>query len=264
VPPEGFAEALDATIRLACVGLVLTGLELFFDRRAFDSEGPFSPTVFASLRGHIAGSWTVGSGFVAMVASTQVLAAIFLIAVGPFPVVGRIALCIGVTTSMILRWRRAIGGDGAEQLTVIVLVVGAAALVPLPGSARVFLAVAFIAAQTLLAYVTAGLSKLVSPVWRSGTALPAILGTTSHGQEWAARMLHDHPRISMGLTWSVIFLEVMFPLLLLGPLPLAFAVLAASLLFHIGCALLMGLNSFVWAFPATYPCLLAARAQLVG
>src|SRR5262245_63328048 len=101
-------------------------------------------------------------------------------------------------------------------------------------------------------------------MWRSGTALSAILGTASHGQEWAARTLRDHPRISMGLTWSVILLEVMFPLLLVGPLPLAFAVLTAGLLFHIGCAVLMGLNSFVWAFPATYPCLLVARAQLVG
>jgi hypothetical protein len=101
-------------------------------------------------------------------------------------------------------------------------------------------------------------------MWRNGSALPAILATSGHGNAWAARTLQQFPRISIGLTWSVILLEVLFPLLLLGPRPLAVIAVAGGLAFHIGCAVLMGLNSFVWAFPATYPCLLSVRAQLVA
>ena len=37
-----------------------------------------------------------------------------------------------------------------------------------------------------------------------------------------------------------------------------------GLTFHVGCAALMGLNSFAWAFPATYTCLFAIRAYLLG
>ncbi|HEY7494630.1 MAG TPA: hypothetical protein VIH59_26460 [Candidatus Tectomicrobia bacterium] len=260
---EGFADALEVGIRIASVGLVLTALELFSDRRAFGQQGPFSPAVFASLGGRPAPFWIARPVSVAIVACLQVVMAVILIVIGPFPLIGRIALVTATATSMTLRWRRTIGGDGAEQLTIIVLIAALAALVPTPREERLAYAAIFVAAQAALAYVTAGLSKLVSPVWRNGTALPAILATAGHGQAWAARTLQDCPKISIGLTWGVIILEILFPVLLLGPRPLAVATLGAGLAFHIGCAVLMGLNSFVWAFPATYPCLLSVRAHLL-
>ena len=40
------------------------------------------------------------------------------------------------------------------------------------------------------------------------------------------------------------------------------AFLVIGLAFHLGCAVLMGLNSFLWAFPAAYPCVLASREIL--
>ena len=46
------------------------------------------------------------------------------------------------------------------------------------------------------------------------------------------------------------------------PRPLALAVLAAALVFHAGNAAIMGLNTFVWAFAATYPAILWLHAAV--
>lgn len=44
----------------------------------------------------------------------------------------------------------------------------------------------------------------------------------------------------------------------------AIPMFGVGLMFHLGCAGLMGLTSFVWAFPATCACVLAARASLTS
>jgi hypothetical protein len=38
--------------------------------------------------------------------------------------------------------------------------------------------------------------------------------------------------------------------------------LAVGLSFHVGCAVSMGLNNFLLAFPATFPCVLVGSAWL--
>jgi hypothetical protein len=68
----------------------------------------------------------------------------------------------------------------------------------------------------------------------------------------------------MVLGWSVMLFEAVFPALLLAPYPVALAAAMVGVGFHVGCAVLMGLNSFPWAFPATYLCLFAVRAHLMG
>lgn len=163
-----------------------------------------------------------------------------------------------------IRRRKIIDGDGAEQMTDIVLISAALALLPVPSDARITLAVIFIAAQAVLSYFTAGVAKLISPIWRSGGALPAILGTYGHGLATVSRIMTSRPAVGFVLGWAVILFEVSFPLVLLAPSSVAIAVLGIGLTFHLVSAVLMGLNSFLWPFPATYACVLAARASLAG
>ena len=93
--------------------------------------------------------------------------------------------------------------------------------------------------------------------------MPGILATYGHGHAWAATMLKAHPTVGKVLGWGVMLFEVLFPLLLLGPYAVALTAALVGVSFHIGCAVLMGLNSFPWAFPATYICLFAVRAYLL-
>jgi hypothetical protein len=257
------ADALDLAVRIVSVGLSISALEHYADRHAFGRAGPFSRAVFDALRGS-ASPLLARPALVGPLALAKLAAACTLIATGPFSPTGRAALALLALTAMTLRWRRAIGGDGAEQLSIIIVVAALAAALPVPGEQRIVFATAFVSAQAVLAYVTAGLSKIVSPLWRNGSALPAILATSSHGQARAAAVLGAHPRIGLAMTWGVMLFEILFPLLLLGPDWLASFTLAAGVAFHLGCAVLMGLNSFLWAFPATYVCLLSTRADVLA
>ena len=179
-----------------------------------------------------------------------------------FSSAGRLALLVLFVAMMMIRWRRHAGGDGAEQMAALVLLATLLAVVPVAAEGRVAIAAVFIAAQASLSYVAAGIAKLVSPMWRSGVALPAILSTDGHGHPWAAAQLRRHPKLAFLASWTVIAFECLFPVLLLGPSWWRLSVLSVGLGFHVACAALMGLNSFLWMFPATYPCVLAAAAMV--
>jgi hypothetical protein len=251
-------DALDVTVRLVAVGLAMTGAELIVDRAAFGRTGPFGPQVFAALRGGPP-SLVNGSRAISVIATAQLLAAILLVAFGPLLLIGRWSLVALLATTTLIRRRRIVGGDGAEQMTDIVLISAALAVLPVPGDARITLAVIFIAAQALLSYFTAGIAKLISPIWRSGDALPAILGTYNHGLASVSHIMESRPAIAFVLGWSVIVFEILFPLILIAPPSVAIVVLGAGVTLHAGCAVLMGLNSFMWAFPATYACVWVIR-----
>jgi hypothetical protein len=53
------------------------------------------------------------------------------------------------------------------------------------------------------------------------------------------------------ITW-----ESTFPLVLIVPRPVAYAMVASGVLFHLSNGFLMGLNDFFWLFVAAYPALL--------
>jgi hypothetical protein len=163
---------------------------------------------------------------------------------------------------MAVRWRRHAGGDGAEQMSLLVLLATCLAVLPHPSNNRLGIVVFFVAAQVCLSYATAGIAKLFSETWRSGKALPAIFMTDNYGHPRMAALLAKHPALAWLLSWTVIAYECLFPLALLTSGWTLIAVLSVGVAFHISCAVTMGLNGFLWAFPATYPCVVAATAQL--
>jgi hypothetical protein len=88
-----------------------------------------------------------------------------------------------------------------------------------------------------------------------------VLNTASYGRRGVARMLGDAPRLARLLNWSVVAFECAFPIALIAGGRVALAFFAGGLLMHVGIALCMGLNSFLWAFVATYPAVLYAAAS---
>ena len=194
----------------------------------------------------------------------QALSSAILVIVGPFASLGQAATVTCVVSRGLVRWRRLLGGDGAEQMTSLALVAAMLAVVPVPSPGRISLAVAFIGGQLMLSYVTAGIAKLASPVWRAGSALPVIMATEFHGDPSATSVFRRFPRLAAALGWVVILFECLFPLVLFGPAWLTVSWLVVGLAFHVGCAVTMGLNNFLLAFPAAYPCVLVIRGWLSG
>jgi hypothetical protein len=117
------------------------------------------------------------------------------------------------------------------------------------------LALAFIAAQLLLSYITSGIAKLLSPIWRSGAAVSLIVRTQSYGHRDAYRWI-ERLHLSGPVSRGTILLEIIGPLLVLGGPRTTMIFIGFGVMFHLGNAIIMGLNSFVWSFTACFPAVL--------
>jgi hypothetical protein len=149
------------------------------------------------------------------------------------------------------------GKDGSDQMLLVILVGFLVAQIGhLSGNEILMRAgIWFIAIDVSIAYLTAGIAKLYGENWRKGEALRQILSTRTYGS-LVARRLMANDAVARSLNWLVIGFEIGFPLsLTLYPVG-TFSMLGLGLLFHIGIAFMMGLNTFLWSFVATYPAII--------
>lgn len=253
--------ALDVSCRLVAVGILIGAFEQWSVREQFRPGGSLFT---AAYRASSVRRWVSRRHTLALLVGAQVVTALMVIAAGVRTVWGWGALCVLTMAFIGLRWYRRVGGDGADQMASIVLIATVLVAPAFPGDVRLALGVGFIAAQAVLAYSTSGIAKLISPVWRDGTGLAGILSTVDHGTPALGQWLAPHPAFSKLASWGTITFECAFILVLVLPPPAAAALLVAGLIFHAACAVLMGLNSFLWAFPATYPCLWVAAGMIRG
>lgn len=167
-----------------------------------------------------------------------------------------------VLNNLVFTWRRGLyGDDGSDQMNAILLIT--IFLCVGPHSTPTILAIGlwFLALQACLSYTAAGIAKLVSPIWRNGDAVFQIFNTASYGLKPVAAVLEHRRWLNLTLCWSVILIETLFPLCLILPEPWNWGFLAWGLTFHVLCGVIMGLNSFVWAFVATYPAIIHVSSQ---
>jgi hypothetical protein len=144
------------------------------------------------------------------------------------------------------------GLDGSDHMNLVLL--GSTAMAQLVGTQVCgHLALCFVAAQLVLAYVTAGVAKAFGWQWRRGSAVGRVLRTTSFGSPAFAAMLRRRPLTGKLLTWTVVLYEVFFPVAFIGPRWVCIAMLCGGVLMHSAIAVLMGLNGFLWSFVACYP-----------
>jgi hypothetical protein len=145
------------------------------------------------------------------------------------------------------------GNDGSDQITLIIAVAVLLACIAPADSLAQRACLAFIAAQLLLSYVTAGASKLAGSTWRKGTAMADIASTHSYGSPAISRMLVRHPFVGRLGSWGTIAFELSMPGVLFLPSVAAPLLLCVAIGFHVAVAAVMGLNSFIPAFIAGYP-----------
>lgn len=105
---------------------------------------------------------------------------------------------------------------------------------------------AAIVIQIGVVYLSTGLFKLLeSPPWRGGTAVALALQDVSVSPLGAA--LRAHPSLTAGLTWAVLAIELLAPLLLFAPVRrghLRAAAVLALLALHLGIALTLQVGLF--------------------
>ena len=260
---------------IAAIGLVVDALEVLVARAAYTEGGIYS---FALLRSgqrfFVRGPGVrpfgglLGYPGVLTLPLVQLAAAAELLTLPLQDATtqrwaGAAACAVALGARMLFYARNVFGQDGSDQMLLVVL--SAACAAHLAGSApaaTVF--VLYAAGQLVLAYGTSGIAKAISPTWRSGRAIPGITRTIGYGSPRLGTWLEAQPLVARLLCWSVIVFECGAPLLLLGGRDGALALIALGLCFHVGVALTMGLNVFLWSFAATYPAVLLLGDRIGG
>jgi hypothetical protein len=177
--------------------------------------------------------------------------------------IGWILLCLlglSLLTSSLITYY---GSDGSDQMTLLIIITLVICYLPGLGSPKLAeIGLWFIGLQACLSYMVAGIAKLVSSEWRASTAIKDVFSTKTYGSKKATMFLQKYPAANGFLCWNVMIMEALFPLCLFLPWQYAMIFLCWGFIFHFFTAVIMGLNSFFWAFMATYPALYFINHQM--
>lgn len=262
------AEVYRAVLAIAGLGLLVSAAEYWVRADAFEPTGPYAwrvlslrrdvPEAFGALVSRLPARATIRA-----LMALRVAALLAAVVSHPGEATFTAATGLLVASEALLSWRRtSLGADGADQMTALILVTTFVCAGIAPTEFTLTAGLWFIAAQGCFSYLAAGVAKLVSPTWRSGVAVGLILNTGAYGTPGVASLLASRTWLSSVMSWSAMTLETLFPIALVAPEPVRWTVLAAGALFHLQCAVIMGLNTFLWAFIATYPAIIYAAMQL--
>jgi len=143
--------------------------------------------------------------------------------------------------------------DGGYQMSIMVLLgTSLGSLWGLDSKLAQF-GLFFIGAQLAACYMISGVTKLVSPIWRRSYAMNAVFATKTYGHPFIYNLISRSPWIGRFATWSVILFEILFFTVFFFNPWMSFLFLFMGFLFHLGNAIFMGLNDFLFAFLAAYP-----------
>lgn len=174
----------------------------------------------------------------------------------------RIFILLLLVSTYLAYYRNIFGQDGSDQMFTIVITCTAIIFLFRENSFIVNLSIYFIAFQVTLAYFVAGVSKTFGESWRKGTAIYGITNTLSFGSSTFVNILHKNKYLSILMTWIVISWEIAFPIVFIGNSYIVVIMLVIGLVFHLMNSEIMGLNSFFFAFLATYPSLIYSIHQI--
>jgi hypothetical protein len=248
---------------IGAVAVLIDSSETLWSRTSLSSTGIFAPRVVRNGRSLTAAmarsrafSWVFDYPSVLVLPVLQLVAALVVLVAVFSDLGGQQRTVIGVASGAIVLarvlfyGRNALGLDGSDQMLLIVF---ASVCVASLSADAAPVALCFAAAQVVLCYTASGIAKAISPAWRGGTALVGITGTLSYGNAGVSRLLTAHRSLAWASCWGVILWESSACLWLLGGHDGAIAFAAIAVSFHVGVALVMGLNIFFWSFSAALP-----------
>lgn len=262
--------ALDLSEALVAVAVIVGSSELLAVRGAFGPGGMLAAGVAATAHARVATRHRMTQRMVRPTSVvgihvTRVLGGstmVILVAGGRRP--GPWLLAALFVATLLMHYVMVFGLSAADQMVLVVLggLVVAEVGAGRGHSALVLGGLGFVAAQAALCYSVAGMVKLRGSEWRSGSAVRDIVDTRAFGHPAASAVLSRTSGLARGLTYAVLLFEIGFPVVfVLPPVPLA-AYLAAGVALHVGVGAIMGLNLFLWAFPATYPAVAYVACRL--
>ena len=243
------SETIRLIEQLTALALCIQSIELIQLRRVMSDQGIWSWSLLRSEGRSALFELLLRYPNVMLLVALQLLLAVLLLAL-PHPALN--CLLLGTALLICIRFRGTFNG-GSDYMTVLLLLVTSIARL-LPTAGVQLGCLWYISIQLSASYFIAGIVKLRRSSWREGTALPAIFALPQYRVPRLSQLLADHPGAARLLSWGVLLFEVAFPLALSGPLSCA-CFLGLAFLFHLSNACILGLNRFLWIWPAAYPAL---------
>lgn len=123
----------------------------------------------------------------------------------------------------------------------------------------------FISICTLLCYFTAGIYKIFERKWRNGEYLLEILNTTIFSSDYVKNKINTNPKYSnISKYASIVFItwEISSIIAIFSPQFFFIPYLLLGVIFHLTVAKLMGLNTFLWSYVASYPAVIFTYIEL--
>lgn len=251
---------------LFAIGQVFTTSELLFLhlKGEYSTHGFFSWKIIRLDINTITGDSRIGGildnlldsrGFIKLLAF-KIVCLIFLLVAAPYSYLFTFASIALVFCMLLIQFRSMYGGDGSDQMSLILAVSIFFGLSAFSSPVIQKYCFYFIGLQSCLAYTTSGVAKILSKKWRSGDAVYEIFNTGSYGNKTIAHLLKGRKYVNLFLCWTVIIMEIFFPICLITPIYISIAILLWGFTFHFLNVAIMGLNSFFWAFTATYPAII--------
>lgn len=249
---------------ICSTGIIISTLEFLSIWRSFGRRGVYSWAVFRAIipatknitLSKLMDAVFGGSRGAIILLSIRMLSLVFIIVAPIYSVIFRVSLTVLILSILLLSWRKSYGDDGSDQMNTIILVTTWLCAVLIESDLLLKVGLWFIALQSVLSYCTSGIAKLISKKWRSGKALWQVLSSNAYGIDWIGKFLQSRPLLNHLLSWSTMVIETGFFLVLLLPFPYAAMFLVWGVAFHLSNGIIMGLNTFLWAFLATYPAII--------
>jgi hypothetical protein len=252
---------LHLTIIICSIGLIIASLEIIWAKEDYSSRGILSWKILR-LRSYLfkipfllhVSDFVFGErGFLFLI-KLRILTLLILIYCIITDIDFRIPLTIIVITILSSNFRSTFGCDGSDQMVTIVFI--SSWVASLTGVKSLYSSAAlFVGCQASLSYAVSGVTKIFGEYWRHGTAVREILDNQTYGNRKIVLLLKHNLWVTRFLTFGTIILESLFPLSLFLSNNFLLIVLSLGVCFHASIALVMGLNTFFWAFTSTYPCL---------
>jgi hypothetical protein len=245
------------TVRVLSIGLLITSFEILYTSKYFRKGQAFDWEIIKSS--HIKyGGWYARIleviysqlGMIILL-MTRIIIIILLFFINNHNLFS-ILLIILTILSLLMYYRQSYGMDGADQINIVTLITVTICFAISSDMVIKKIGIIFLGVHLGFAYFVSGFAKLISPVWRNGMAAKGVLSTYSYGSPLTQELVKKNI-FSYFICWFTIAFECLFPFtLLISNSSFVLIWLAIGLFFHLGIAIIMGLNDFIWAFCAGY------------
>jgi hypothetical protein len=242
---------------ITSIGVIISGMEWLSLSAVFKDENLFSWKIRKTrtsffIRAKAPFDYIYGYPYIIFLVTIQVFSALGIMLFLDQIFIRTILCGVISIISIFFSIRAYMGHTGADQMFKLTFIT--VTLSYLSNSEFALkLGLIVISIHLIIAYATPGLLRIFQKEWRNGEDLLIMLRLNTYGNFTIWQLFKKHKVLYKTVTWGIILFECSIIIALFLPINYLLCYLLLGILFHLSNAIIMGLNTFTWAFVGTYP-----------